>query len=624
MKFDFSGYATKNNLRCSDGRTILRDAFKENDGQVVPLVWQHMHNDPANVLGHALLENRDDGVYAYAKFNDTSAGKTAKTLVLHGDVKALSIYANNLVHKGKDVIHGAIREVSLVLSGANPGAHIDNLTIMHADGSTDTSEDEAIIYTGLDLSIIDELRHSNKGEADVEKDETIGDVFETLTPKQKNVVYAMIAQIMEDQSGDMKHSDLDDDEDYDFDDEEYDYEDDDEEDEEDDDEYEYIDDEYYDEEDDDEEDEEFQHFGGGEHFMKKNVFDRDHYEDIEQDTLSHAQFSAIVDAAQKFGSFKESFLSHTEAYGIENIDRLFPEEKLVDGMPSLITRDMEWVSHVMRSVKHTPFSRLKSTAIDITADEARARGYVKGKVKKEEVVKALKRVTLPATIYKKQKLDRDDIIDITSLDVVAWLKKEMRILLDEELARAILISDGRDLDGDNDKISEDHIRPIYKDDDLYAHKVRVSNASILTAIDDIIRARKHYKGSGSPTLYVNGDFLTDMLLLKDKNERYIYNNEKDLAVKLRVSEIIEVPVMENIERIDEDDSAELELLGIIVNLKDYRIGADKGGQVSMFDDFDIDYNQHKYLIETRCSGALVQPKAALVLEREKVEGNANP
>lgn len=619
MKFDFSGYATKNNLKCSDGRIIRQDAFRDNDGQTVPLVWQHMHNEPSNVLGHVLLENRSDGVYAYAKFNDTPTGETAKSLVLHGDVKALSIYANNLVHKGADVIHGAIREVSLVLSGANPGAHIDPLTIMHADGSTDTTEDEAIIYTGLDLSIIDELKHADENDDVKEEEETMAQVFDSLTPKQKDLVYAMIAQVANDKS--IAHDAFDKEEEINPEDEQSEEEEVEVEDEEfeddEDEEFEDAEDEEEDDYDDEEEEEEEEitHFAGGEHFMKKNVFEQDNDSMVQQDTLSHAQFSAIVDSAQKFGSFKESFLSHVDAYGITNIGHLFPDPKVADSMPSLIAREMEWVGKVMAGVKNTPFSRIKSVAFDITAEEARALGYVKGSKKKDEVVRALKRTTLPSTIYKKQRLDRDDIIDITSLDVVAWLKKEMRMLLDEELARAILIGDGRALESD-DKISEEHIRPIYKDDELYAHPVLVDNTTILASIDDIIRSRKHYKGSGSPTLYVNGDFLTDMLLLKDKQDRYIYNNETDLAVKLRVSNIVEVPVMENILRVDATDAAKsYELLGLIVNLKDYRVGADRGGEVSMFDDFDIDYNQHKYLIETRCSGALVQPKAALVLER---------
>lgn len=593
MEFDFSGYATKHNLKCTDGRTILQDAFKDNDGQTVPLVWQHMHNDPSNILGHAKLENRSDGVYAYCKINDTESGNTVKSLIKHGDISALSIYANQLIQKGKDVVHGSIREVSLVLSGANPEAYIDNITIMHSDGTVNTSDDEAVIYTGLpfDLSNDDIVEHKDeKKEADMPKEETVGDVFDTLTDKQKNVVYAMIAQALDDSADD---------------------------DEDEDDDVEHSEDFEFEEAD---SDELIHHDDEGDDFMKKNVFDTNYQDGLEEVSLSHAQFNAIVDDAVKFGSFRESFFAHAQTYGIEDIDFLFPEAKAVDSMPSMITRDMEWVGQVMTAVKNSPFSRIKSTAMDITADEARAKGYVKGAAKTEEIVKALKRVTLPTTIYKKQKLDRDDIIDIVDLDVIAWLKKEMRIMLDEELARAMLIGDGRGASSD-DKINEESIRPIYTDDDLYAHKVLVSNVGVAEAIDDIIRARKHYKGSGTPTLYTSNDFLTEMLLLKDTQGRYIYNNEKDLAVKLRVSKIVEVPVMENISREagTEEAPVTLNLLGIIVNLRDYVVGADKGGQVSMFDDFDIDYNQQKYLIETRCSGALVQPKSALIIEQDAAE-----
>lgn len=590
MEFDFSGYVTKNNLRCTDGRIIRRDAFKDNDGQLVPLVWQHMHNDPANILGHAKLENREDGVYAYGKLNDSEAGKNAKLLIQHKDITALSIYANQLVQKGDDVIHGAIREVSLVLAGANPEAFIDNVVVMHSDGSSDVTEDEAVIYTGLDFDL-NELAHEDKEveKESEESEETLGDVWKTLSEKQQNLVYAMIAQALADQKNEeveednkeeARHSDTND------------------------------------------EDEDIEHSDEeGEDDMKKNVFNQTQEEETPKNTLSHSDVKAILADAVRNGSVRDAFLQHVTTYGIENVGNLFPEAKLVDGMPGLITRDMEWVKDVMSSVKHSPFSRIKSTTMDITAAEARARGYVKGKEKAEEVVKALKRVTTPTTVYKKQKMDRDDVLDITDFDVIAWIKQEMRMLLEEEIARAILISDGRSLlISPDDKISEENVRPIYGDDSMYAHPVTVANTSVLDSIDDIIRARKFYKGSGLPTLYVNGDFLTDMLLVKDKNDRYIYQNERDLATKLRVAKIVEVPVMDNILREDNKDSSiEYELLGIIVNLKDYVVGADKGGQVNMFDDFDIDYNQQKYLIETRFSGALVQPKSALVLERVFVD-----
>lgn len=599
MKFDFSGYATKNDLKCTDGRTIRRDAFKDNDGKRVPLVWQHMHNDPANVLGHALLENREDGVYAYCKFNDGESGQNAKTLVKHGDVTALSIFANQLVQHGSDVIHGMIREVSLVLSGANPDAFIDNVTIMHSDGSEDISDHAAVIYTGLDFET-DPISHADQEDEEEteENEETLNDVWETLNEKQQALVYAMISQAVTEATEEEEAEDEE--------------EEDEKETEEDEDEEK---DEALDHSSDQSSTESLKHSTKGENSMKVNVFNKEGTEQPEVGkTLSHAAISQIFDDARRGGSLRESMLSHAATYGIEDITDLFPEARLVDNMPSLISRDMAWVDEVMKGVKNSPFARIKSTAMDITAEEARARGYTKRGEKKEEVIKALKRVTLPTTIYKKQKLDRDDIIDIVDFDVVMWIKHEMKMMLDEERARAYLIGDGRSA-GHADKINDDNIRPIYTDIDLYAHKVLVSNESVGKAIDDIIRSRKEYKGSGTPTLFVTNDFLTDMLLLKDLNQRYIYNNEKDLAVKLRVSNIVEVPVMENITREDTENDRTLELLGIIVNLKDYVVGADKGGKVSMFDDFDIDYNQHKYLIETRCSGALVQPKSALVLER---------
>lgn len=544
MKFDFSGYATKNDLKCADGRTIRHNAFKENDGQTVPLVWQHVHNTPDNVLGHALLENREDGVYTYCKFNDTPAGKNAKLLVQHGDITALSIFANKLIQKGTNVIHGAIREVSLVLSGANPGALIDNLSIAHSDGSYADSEEEAIIYTGLEIST-DDLEHAEDNQ---NGSKTVQDVFNTLNEEQKNVVYAMLAEVID---GDLEHSN-----------------------------------------------------NKGGNNMKRNVFDQDLEQD--QDTvLSHDQMKAIVEDAVKYGSFRDSFMAHTQEYGIENIDFLFPDAKLVTNPPEWIKRDTSWVSGVLGGVKKTPFSRIKSMAADITADEARAKGYIKGTQKLEEVFPLLKRVTTPTTIYKKQKLDRDDIIDITDLDVVAWMKMEMRMMLDEEIARVILIGDGREVT-DPDKISEDNIRPIAYDNDLYSHKVTVApNISGATLIETMIRNRKHYKGSGTPTLYTTDQILIDLLLIKDKIGRRLYNTEAELASALRVKEIVVVEVMES----------KPSLLGIFVNLNDYTLGADKGGQISMFDDFDIDFNQYKYLMETRISGTLTRPKSALVFER---------
>jgi HK97 family phage prohead protease len=575
MKYDFSGYATKNDLKCSDGRVIRKDAFKHNDGQTVPLVWQHMHNEPNNILGHALLENRDDGVYAYCKFNDTESGKNAKVLVKHKDISALSIYANSLKQKGSDVLHGAIREVSLVLSGANPGALIDNLAIEHSDGSTETDEKEAIIYTGEEISL-EEVEHEDK-------EKTLQDVFDSLNDDQKDLFYGMLAHALESMDDEeAKHSDeakkiikfLDDNT------------------------------------------KSIEHQKGGED-MKKNLFDNDN-KDKKENELTHSQIQTIFDDAKKSGSLKESVLKHVDEYGITNIDYLFPDAKTVDKTPEFIKRETTWVDGVLNGAKHTPFSRIKSLHADITADEARAKGYVKGSLKKEEVFALLKRTTSPTTIYKKQKLDRDDIHDITDFDVVAWLKGEMRIMLNEEIARASLIGDGRAID-DPDKIDENAIRPIYKDDDFYSHKVKIdAGADVNDIIEAIIRARKNYKGKGRPSFYTTSDLLTDMLLAKDSNGRDLYPSEAELAKKLRVKSIIEVEAMEGYERNDGVD--DLDLIGIIVNMSDYTIGADKGGKIGMFDDFDIDYNQYKYLIETRCSGALTRYKTALVIEQKKAAG----
>lgn len=577
MKYDFSGYATKFDVKCSDGRTIRKGAFKHHDGETVPLVWQHLHNEPTNILGHALLENREDGVYAFAKFNDTDAGQNAKKLVAHGDVKALSIYANRLKQKGGDVIHGAIREVSLVLTGANPEARIDYLNFAHADGSIDIDETEAVIYSGLELDLeeeenVDPLQH---------KERTVKDVFDSMNEEQKNVVYIMIAEAMKGEgSDDAKHSDYEDE---------------------------------------------------GDEYMKRNVFDLE-YEDGA--TLSHADVQDIFRDAQSRGSLKEAWLAHdgegegegegsdplVARYGIENIDYLFPDAKLVNQTPHFISREMGWVPGVLSGVHNTPFSRIKSTAADITADEARALGYVKGNLKKEEVISLLKRVTTPQTIYKKQKLDRDDIIDITDFDVVAWLKREMRMMLDEEIARAVLIGDGRDPESE-DKIQESHIRPIWTDNDMYAHKAEIeANKTAADLVDTIIRARENYKGTGNPKLYVPTSVFMDMLLVKDTLGRRLYKTKTELAAALLVSDIVEVPVMAGLTR-ENEGSDTLKLVAIMVNLKDYNIGADKGGAVNLFDDFDIDYNQYKYLIETRISGALVKPKSAIVFEQVVADDN---
>lgn len=568
-KWDFSGYATKNDLKCTDGRTIRRDAFKENDGQIVPLVWQHMHNEPANVLGHALLENRPDGIYAYAKLNDTDAAKNAEKLVKHRDIVAFSIYANQLEQQGSNVTHGIIREVSLVLTGANPGALIDNISFAHGDGTYDTAEEEAIIYTGLNLQFEDEVKHSDEGGTKMAKEEkTVEDVFNELTDEQKDVVYTIIGAALEE-----------------------------------------ADDEEVDEED-------VEHSGGGKP-MKKNVFDGSAMgKDEEIDALMHADFPKIAAKAKADGgSLKEAFLAHAGTYGIDNIGYLFPDAQNVTDTPTWVSRNMAWVGKVLSGTKHSPFSRIKTQHADITADEARAKGYVTGALKKEEVFSLLKRTTSPTTIYKKQKLDRDDIVDITDMDVVAWIKMEMRVMLNEEIARAILVSDGRAVDSE-DKIQEANIRPIWKDDDFYAHKIAVANDILAEdLVDEIIKSREFYKGSGSPTLFTTTKNLLEMLLLKDKMGRRLYATVAELANILLVDEIVEVPVMENLTRVRTLDSKVMSLVGIIVNLKDYTVGADKGGSVNMFDDFDIDYNQYKYLMETRISGALTLPKSAIIIEK---------
>ena len=582
MKYDFSGWATKNNIKCSDGRTILRDAFKHNDGQTVPLVWNHQHNESANVLGHAVLENREEGVYAYCTFNDTEAGKNAKLLVEHGDVTALSIYANQLKQNGSNVMHGTIREVSLVLAGANPGAFIDSI-IRHGE----FCEDEAVIYTGENLSLEhadqkpsdkdDKAGEDDKGDGKVEgnKEKTIKDVVDSMSEEQKNVLYALVGQALE--GKEMAQSAI--------------------------------------EENNNIED-------GGEQEMKHNVFEGK--ETDNKDVLSHDAMETIFKDAKRYGSLKESFLAHADQYGIKDIEWLFPDAKNVNMPPDFIKRDDSYVQKVMRGVHHVPFSRIKSMHADITADQARAKGYIKGKLKKEEVFTLLKRTTSPTTIYKKQKLDRDDVIDITDFDVVAWLKMEMRMMLDEEIARAILVGDGR-LSSDDDKINEMCIRPIATDADLYCVKAKVSVAAAATEdeiakafIRTVIKSRKEYKGSGSPTLFTTEDILTNCLLLEDKNGRIIYDTVEKLATALRVKEIVTVEVMEGAKtKVEEQEKP---LMALMVNLVDYYVGADKGGAVNMFDDFDIDYNQQKYLMETRCSGALVKPFSAIAVALDKAQG----
>lgn len=587
MDYDFSGWATRNNIECSDGRTIMKDAFKDNDGQKVPLVWNHQHDDPNEVLGHALLENRDEGVYAYCKFNDTESGQTAKSLVLNGDVDKLSIYANKLKSNMNQVIHGCIREVSLVLAGANPGAYIDSV-VVHADGAED--EEEGTIYTDEQISV--NVEHSeNKSEekeemkmndssemkhAETETGEkTVQEVFDTLTEEQKEVVYAIIGEAVEEAKNDAG--------------------------------------------DEDEGEEE------GEENMKHNVFDNDNNR---EDVLAHSEFvkSAIADA-KKYGSMRESFIAHAEEAGLEwnannDFSPLFPDATNINREPVMVEKDNSWVAKVMAQVKHSPFSRVKNTLGRMDETTARAKGYIKGSKKANIQMAVLNRVTTPTTVYIKNDIDRDDVIDITDFDVVAWQKKEMRKQLDKELALAMLLGDGRDV-SDQYKINEQNIRPVVSDDDLYTIKYTVKegvdykNAGTSHSENDslakgiiraALKARKEYKGSGRPTFYTTEDCLTDMLLIEDQNGRVIYDSIDKLATALRVNEIVTIPEMES----------RKDIYGIIVNLNDYTAGADKGGSVNMFDDFDIDYNQMKYLMETRMSGALTQPYSAIVLKKDGV------
>lgn len=587
-QWDFCGWATKYNLKCSDGRTILRDAFKDDDRIVVPLVWGHQHDTPQAVLGHAMLENRPDvGVFTYCKFNNTESGQNAKLLVEHGDVRALSIYANQLKQNGANVIHGSIREVSLVLAGANPGATIENI-IAHSD------DFEAIYSVGYAESEL-ELYHSEEGNPEGEEKEmdkpevkteeqpktekTVKEIYDTLNEEQKDLVAFLVGKATEGNGAE--------------------------------------------DEGDEEEDEED---------MKHDVFD---HETSNARELNHSAMMAVIADSKRFGSMRESFQQHSEdfiqheeaapeegrgiTYGITNIDYLYPDYKAVTDRPDFYKRETDWVSKVMNGVHHTPFSRIKSWYADITADEARAKGYITGNEKKEEVIAALKRTTQPTTVYKKQKLDRDDIIDITDFDVVAWIKGEMRIMLDEELARAFLIGDGRDGSSD-DKINEQNIRPIWTDNDTYTIKATVNAAADATpdqiakaTIRTAVKSRKYYKGSGSTVFLTYEDVLTDMLLLEDGIGHPLYDTVEKLKTALRVREIITVPVMENQTRTNSENK-DVTLLGLIVDLKDYNVGADKGGAVNMFDDFDIDFNQQKYLIETRCSGALTKPKSAIAIE----------
>ena len=598
--YDFAGWVTRNDVRCADGRIIRHGAFRDQDGTKVPLVWMHQHNDISNVLGNVLLQNRPEGVYGYGSLNDSEAADIARTILKHDDVTSMSIYANKLTTDGPNVVHGTIREVSLVLAGANPEAKIEEIAV-HGDMTDDdiiviNAEDNTLRHSDIsdimfEPVVEDTISHADSNDkeekvpsndtdtrkntaAESDDEETLQDIFNTMNEKQKTVVYALVGQALEDGAGNKS---------------------------------------------DNEEDN-----------VKHNVFDNDYAVMEDQDAIVHDAFDAIISEAKSGYSMKRVFddyvenaengevVAHAATYGVDPVDYLFPDAKTTTRTPEFIRRDTGWVSQLMNRVHHTPFSRIKSVFADITADEARARGYMKGKLKKEEVFTLLKRSTSATTIYKKQKMDRDDVIDITDFDVIAWLKGEMRGMLDEEIARAVLVGDGRMTD-DDDHIPEDHIRPIWKDAELYTIQAPIELEGTETP-DDIaktfirtaIKARKDYKGSGNPILFTTEDFLTDMLLLEDKIGHPLYDSVEKLATKLRVSQIVTVEVMEGLTR--EVDTKTRTLMGIIVNPADYNIGADKGGAINMFDDFDIDYNQQKYLIETRCSGALIKPYSAIAIE----------
>ena len=585
-KPDFSGWATKYGLKCTDGRTILNGAFEHQDGDRVPLVWQHGHSSPENVLGHAILEHRPVGTYCYGYFNETAQAKNAQMLVQHEDINALSIFANSLVEKAKQVSHGIIRELSLVLAGANPGALIDNIEIAHADGEVDIIADEAIIYTGLELEHADapgaETETETETETEPESDDddlTVQDVYETMTEEQQEVVHYMVGAALEanataehstietepgsSEEGDITHEDKDENE-----------------------------------------------------MSGRNVFeqDKENRGGAPRTVLSHDAMRGIAADAVKMGSLKEAVENYAFKHGIENIDTLFPDARTITDTPEFDKRRTEWVSEVLSAIRKSPFSRIKSITADITHAEARAKGYIKGTLKKEEFFGLMKRVTTPSTVYKKQRLDRDDILDITDFDVVLWLKAEMRLMLDEELARAILIGDGRDVD-DEDKVRDPKgatdgagIRSILNDDDLYAATIMIDVDGDLRKtdlVDKILESMRFYKGSGLPTFYTTLPVMTQMLLARDSQGRRFYRTATDLAAELGVSKVVTVEVME-----DEPD-----LVGIVVNLQDYTMGADRGGEVSFFDDFDIDYNQYKYLIEARASGALTKIRSALVIKQ---------
>lgn len=590
MDWDFSGYATKNDLVCEDGRVIRKNAFKPQDGKKVPLCWNHQHNSPENVLGHAVLENREDGVYAYCKFNNTPNGQHAKEEVKNGDVESLSIWANGLVHKGRDVVHGVIREVSLVLAGANPGAFIES--VMAHSMPMDEGDDEGIFYSGENI----ELYHaadSEKGESKVEKEEktedspkTVREVLDTLNEDQKTAVAIIVGQAVADATS----------------------------------------------ENDEEEEDNMVHsaFEKGTQSGYDNTYEaaKEAFADI-LETAKKNKVSSLRELVHSALDEEEELmhaldlkgmtgptLRNDQNYGFRDPEMLFPDYKSTTNMPEWISRDMAWVSRVLNGVKHVPFTRIKSLYANITEEDARARGYIRGKQKKEEFFKLIKRTTDPQTIYKLQKLDRDDIIDITDFDVVMWIRGEMRVMLDEEIARAILLGDGR-TDADESKIKEDHIRPVVKDVPLFnvmcpvtvpaeADEMTVSKALIKA----VIKTRKEYKGSGNPTFWTNDDVLSDALLLEDAIDHRLYKTEAELATTLRVRDIVTVEPMEGY-KIEDDQKKKRDLLGVVWNPIDYTVGTNKGGQISTFDDFDIDFNQYKYLMETRISGALTKPFSAM-------------
>ena len=598
VKCDFSGYATKNDVRCSDNKVIRHGAFAAYDGKTVPLVWQHKHGDVENVLGHADLEVREDGVYAYAHLNNTDRGRTAREMVKNGDIKAMSIYATHVKARGNDVVHGELVEVSLVLRGANPGALIDQVSIEHGDNG---DEIEAVIYTDAQLDFVshsdedededfeveetDDVEHAEEEpEADEAKgdedDPTLGEIFEGMTEEQKTAVYAIVGQLVDSVDEEAEESDT-------------------------------------------EEVEDTAHSDTTEDTMAhKNVFEGSATTE-ELPVLTHAQIETIFEDAKNNGSLKEAILAHADAYGIKQIETLFPDAKDLWNTPEFIKRKTDWVQSVVGGAKHSPFSRIRTRFADITADEARARGYIKGNKKEDEVFTLLQRTTSPTTIYKKQRLDRDDILDITDFDVVSWIRGEMKLMLEEELGRAVLIGDGRPVSS-KDKIKEDCIRPIYKEDSLYAPRVIMAKeTSVDDILDSIVRALDDYDGAGNPTWFADPRLVTEMLLLKDKMGHRQFRTLAELADYIGVSKIVKVPLMKGLKRTSAKNG-ELEALGIIVNMSDYTIGADKGGQLFAAEDFDLSFNQYHYLLETRLSGALTQPKSAVIVERKVESGNVVP